>query len=220
MNDRNSTVPGAGGFDGLERERQRALDSITTAFASGKISIEEYETRAEKIQKSIALADIESETFDLPQPEPPRYRDDSQGARSPAASFRRPSPVPRNTGAYMVETRGGSPEFALCVMGDRRMTGDWLNSDQATSFTLMGSTTLDLRDTALPPGRLRIDAVAIMGEVRVIVPEGVPVKMSAFPFMGEANVARGVPQRVLDRDQPWVEISGIALMGSIVVKTA
>jgi hypothetical protein len=43
--------------------------------------------------------------------------------------------------------------------------------------------------------------------------------MSAFPFMGEANVQASVERRV-DRNRPWVDVSGIALMGSIIVKTA
>jgi Predicted membrane protein (DUF2154). len=116
-----------------------------------------------------------------------------------------------------VEEKSGSPEFSLCIMGDRKLAGDWLNSDQATSFTLMGSTTLDLRGTVLPPGRLKIDAMAIMGEIQILVPPGLPVKMSAFPFMGEATVKGSVEQRIVP-GMPWVDVSGIALMGSIVVK--
>ena len=116
-----------------------------------------------------------------------------------------------------VEEKSGSPEFSLCIMGDRKLAGDWLNSDQATSFTLMGSTTLDLRGTVLPPGRLKIDAMAIMGEIQILVPPGLPVKMSAFPFMGEATVKGAVEQRIVP-GMPWVDVSGIALMGSIVVK--
>ncbi|MCE1195591.1 LiaF-related protein [bacterium] len=205
----------------VERERQGALDTITSAFATGKISIEEYEARADKIQKATALADIDAQTLGLPQPELPR---DSSGRGQPAASrdsrpsFRRAArePAYRAEDLY-VEERHGSPEFSLCIMGDRRLQGDWLNADQATSVTLMGSTTLDLRDTALPPGRLKIDALAVMGEIKIIVPRGLPVKMSAFPFMGEANIQASVERRV-DRRNPWVEVSGVALMGSIVVK--
>ncbi len=205
----------------MDRERQRALDAITSAFATGAISIEEYEARADVIQKATALADIDAQTLGLPQPEMPRA---SAGRGQPMAGYEtRPSsrraarePAFRAEDLF-VEERHGSPEFSLCIMGDRRLQGDWLNADQATSVTLMGSTTLDLRDTALPPGRLKIDALAVMGEIKIIVPRGLPVKMSAFPFMGEANIHASVERRV-DRRNPWVEVSGIALMGSIVVK--
>ena len=216
MNNRYDSVPVQGGVDGLDGERQTALDSITSAFAFGKISLEEYEARAEKIQKASASGAIAEQTRDLPRGEMPRSA--PEGRPGPV-SARRPYPSPAPASDLLVEQRDGSPEFSLCVMGERKLTGDWLNSDQATSFTLMGSTTLDLRNTALPPGRLKIDAIAIMGEIRILVPRGLPVKMSAIPFMGEANVHSSVEQRI-DRRSPWVDISGIALMGSIIVKTA
>jgi len=212
MNNRYDSVPVQGGLDG---ERQKALDSITSAFAFGKITLEDYEARAEKIQKAVALAVIAEQVYDLPPEELPRP---APGPRTRLASLRRPSPAPAPAGDFLVEQRDGSPDFSLCVMGERKLAGDWLNSDQATSFTLMGSTTLDLRNTALPPGRLKIDAIAIMGEIRILVPRGLPVKMSAIPFMGEANIHSSVEQRI-DRRAPWVDISGLALMGSIIVKT-
>ncbi|MHB0897103.1 MAG: LiaF domain-containing protein [Spirochaetales bacterium] len=228
MNDRYSSVPTQGGMNEMDRERQTALDTITSAFALGKISLEDYEVRAEKIQKAIALNDIVGQTVDLPPQELPREPERGTRAaasargerglpnsRPGAASLRRQAPLPAED--LFIEVRNGTPEFSLCVMGDRKLAGDWLNSDQATSFTLMGSTTLDLSNTALPPGRLKIDAIAIMGEIRILVPRGLPVKMSAFPFMGEANVHSSVEQRI-DRHLPWVDISGLALMGSITVK--
>lgn len=220
MNDRAFSAPGPGGTDEMETGRQRALDVITSAFASGRLSLEDYETKAGKIQQARSLAEIDYETAGFPRQEMPRQPMPANppSARSfPQTRFRpAPAPMPAD---LMVEERNGSPEFALCVMGERRMTGDWLNSDSATTVTLMGSTVLDLRDTALPPGRLRIEAIAVMGEVKVIVPRGVPVKMSAFPFMGEAHASREISQRVVDRSSPWIEVSGIALMGSITVKS-
>ncbi len=197
----------------MDQARQAALDEITSAFAHGQITMEDYETRAEKIQKAKLPVEIDAQVIGLPRPELPR---EAPRAASSARIFSR-NPAPAPVEDLLVEERHGSPDFSLCVMGDRKLTGDWLNSDQATSFTLMGSTTLDLRNTALPPGRLKIDAIAVMGEIRILVPRGLPVRMSAFPFMGEANVHASVEQRV-DRGQPWVDVSGIAFMGSIIVK--
>ena len=158
MNDRYSSVPSQGGMNEMDRERQAALDTITSAFALGKISLEDYEVRAEKIQRAIALNDIVGQTADLPPQELPREPERGTRAaanargvpnsRMGAASLRRQAPLPAED--LFIEERNGTPEFSLCVMGDRKLAGDWLNSDQATSFTLMGSTTLDLSNTALP----------------------------------------------------------------------
>ena len=217
-NDRYST-PSRGGIDDIETERERALDSITTAFSHGAITLEDYEIRAGAIQNARAPADIDAQVIDLPRSELPRDPPRGRATPSRRAAESRHAAESRPEPDFLVESRSGSPDFSLCIMGDRKMVGDWLNSDQAVTLTLMGSTTFDLRDTALPPGRLKIDAIAIMGEVRIIVPQGLPVRMSAFPFMGEANVQASVERRV-DRNRPWVDVSGIALMGSITVRTA
>lgn len=208
--------------------RDRALDRLTSAYAGGSISLEEYERRAQAVQRSYAPPDIESQVADLPVAAPNAAMTGAAGAarlapataRSTATSGRNRHERPLSPAAaeeLRIESRHGSPEFALCVMGERSFSGDWLNSDQATTLTLMGSTTFDLRNTALPPGRLRIEALAVMGEVRILVPQGLPVRMTAFPFMGEAKIHGSVEQRV-DRDGPWVEVSGMAFMGSIIVK--
>ena len=192
--------------------RDRALDRLTSAYAGGSISLEEYERRAQAVQRGYAPPDIDSQVSDLPVAAP------NAAMTGAAGRNRHERPLsPAAAEELCIESRHGSPEFALCVMGERSFSGDWLNSDQATTLTLMGSTTFDLRNTALPPGRLRIEALAVMGEVRILVPQGLPVRMTAFPFMGEAKIHGSVEQRV-DRNGPWVEVSGMAFMGSIIVK--
>jgi hypothetical protein len=215
MDTERSLKHGAEDSRRLPALRDQALDLITEAFANGSLSLEEYEQKAEQIQKANLPAEIAGQIEGLPQPEPRRM--ESPAARAEARLSRASRPMPEGLERIPTEDKSGSPEFSLCIMGDRKLRGEWLNSDQATSFTLMGSITLDLRGTTLPPGRLKIDAMAIMGEIQIIVPEGLPVKMSAFPFMGEATVKGSVEQRIVP-GMPWVDVSGIALMGSIVVK--
>jgi hypothetical protein len=215
MTDRQNSPPYQNGENPLESRRQRALDSITEAFAHDTLSLEEYEIIADRIQNAKSEGDIQNIVLPVPRTangNTPSIHNDSINPLEPGYSR-----TPSTHSAY--DEPNGASEFSLCVMGERHMTGDWLNSDKATSVTLMGSTVLDLRDVVLPPGKLKIDAVAIMGEVKVIVPSGIPVKMSAFPLMGEARVHGNVSQKI-DRNKPWIEVSGIALMGSIVVVPA
>lgn len=206
-------------YPDLEPSRQKALDRITDAFAGGAITIEDYEERAGRIQKAIRVDDISGCLSDLPRDPLPRDPLPGRTPKAPRSSGNGYAPAYRERPSFSVEAKTGRNEDIACIMGDRRMTGDWLNSDKVSSFTLMGSTTLDLRHTPLPPGRLRIDAFTLMGEIRVIVPRGLPVKLSAFPFMGDARMADNVERRIV-RDEPYVEISGFAMMGSIVVRSA
>jgi len=52
-------------------------------------------------------------------------------------------------------------------MGERRINGRMLEAKAATSVTLMGSTTIDLRGIQVPATGLRLELVAIMGETRI-----------------------------------------------------
>lgn len=213
--DNGTRAQSANSLSTLESARERALDTITEAFAKSDLSLEEYEVKASAIQKARLVQEIEDEVYGLALPPP---LEPEPASRRPLSRQNRPArPPSAQLERIPVEEKSGTPEFSLCIMGDKRMRGEWLNSDHATSLTLMGSTTLDLRGTTLPPGRLKIDAMAIMGEIQIIVPEGLPVKMSAFPFMGEAVVKDSVEQRIVP-GMPWVDVSGIALMGSIIVK--
>ena len=207
----------------LDASRQKALDRLTDAFAGGSITIEEYEKRAGLIQNARVSTDIADCMADLPRDPLPGRAPNRDPVYAPGNGRSRPHRTPpvgyRDRPSIPVEIKPNRSEDIACIMGDRRMSGDWLNSEKVSSFTLMGSTTLDLRDTALPPGRLKIDAFTLMGEIKVIVPRGLPVKLSALPFMGEARMTDEVERRIV-RDEPYVEISGLALMGSIVVRSA
>ncbi len=211
-------------YTDIETSRQKALDMLTNAFAGGDISIEDYEKKAGRVQNATRVDEIRQCVSDLPADPlpgqaPSRGFPESRSRRSDRDRGYAGDPALRPQPDFAVEARGSGNEAIACVMGERHMTGDWLNTDNVSSFTLMGSTTLDLRHTALPPGRLKIDAFTLMGEIKVIVPRGLPVKLSAFPFMGDARMAENVERRVV-RSGPYVEISGFAMMGSIVVHSA
>ncbi len=191
---------------GIEPMRQQTIDRLTAAFASDSITMDEYERRATAANAATSLAQLESLAFDLPtvQKRPP------EGARKPAVHHE-----PRNSiNASIV---GSTPLTTGCVMGDRNLTGNWLSSDRVSSFTVMGSTKLDLRDVDLPPGPVHIEAFTLMGETKIVVPRGLPVRLNVFAFMGESQAGRDVNQQI-NGAATWVEISGFAMMGSVTVR--
>lgn len=206
---------------GFEVRRQRVIDVLTQAYASDHISVEEYEARAAAAAAASRPEELENLVSDLPVPgasgEPSRISRDS--ARGDSSSPCRPSPRP-TAPSYPAYSSGAGSISVACVMGDRRITGNWLDSDRVNSFTLMGSTRLDLRDADLPEsGPIRIEAFILMGETVVIVPRNLPVRLTATPFMGEAIARRDVDQNIRNARR-WVEVSGLVVMGSIVVKAA
>lgn len=194
----------------LERARQEGLDMLTAAFSGGAIDVDEYERRAGGVQSSVSPDEIQAALADLPRAAP--------GARvAPSASTAAEEPPKRRHPDRLAHS--GPSEMVVSIMSERRMSGDWLAGDAVTNLTIMGSSVFDLRSTALPYGRLRIEVFTLMGETRIIVPRGVPVRLSAFPLMGEAKVGPGIDRRI-QADSPWIEVSGMAIMGSIVVQAA
>lgn len=207
---------GSGAGYGLEERRERALERLTTAFSRDEIAMEDYEARAALAQRARDEEELARALDGLPGAAPaqgyPAARQESRPARAPYSRPVAQAPVRE----LRVDPNLSGSTTLACVMGDRQLSGDWLNADRVDSFTLMGSTKIDLRDTAIPEGRLRIEAFCMMGETKVIVPRGLPVKLSAFPFMGEAKVASGVEQRIRP-GEPFVDVSGFIMMGSLVV---
>lgn len=197
-------------FRDIEAYRQETIDRLTAAFASDAISMEEYERRASAANEATRVDQLELLSFDLPavrkETGKPRPRTEAR------PDFRRET---RN--AIDPSLVGAAPITTGCVMGDRRLTGNWLSSDRVSAFTVMGATLLDLRDVDLPPGPVRIEAFTLMGETKIIVPRDLPVRVNAFALMGESRAGREVNQQV-NGASSWVEVSGVAMMGSIYVK--
>lgn len=195
--------PGFESSPDFEARRQRVIDALTQAYASDRITVEEYEARASAAAAADRPEQLEDLVSDLPAP----------------LSSGEPSPSPRAS-AYPVHGPAEGAVSVACVMGDRRMTGNWLDSDRVNSFTLMGSTRLDLRDADLPEsGPVRIEVFTLMGETVIVVPRELPVRLTTMPFMGEAVARRDVDQNVRGARR-WLEISGLVVMGSVVVKAA
>ena len=210
----NRYAPEAEPSSGLEARRQRTIDILTQAYVSDLINVEKYESRTALAASARLPRELDDLVSDLPSTRGTTARETE--AREGERSYRRAAEPYRSSRSAYRE----SPVSVSCVMGDRRMTGNWLDSDRVNCFTVMGSTRLDLRDADLPDsGPVRIDAFVIMGETVVIVPRELPVRLTATPFMGEAVARRDVDQDTRGARR-WVEISGLVVMGSVVVKAA
>jgi hypothetical protein len=196
----------------LEARRQLALDRLTNAFASDLVTMEDYESRVARVQSANLPEEIEGQVSDLPQVIRKAEARPSRGGRRADAGDGYVAVPYRNA----IDPRLRGEESVACIMGNRTLQGDFLSGDKIDSFTMMGNTQIDLRDTALPPGRLKIDAFCMMGNLKVVVPHGLPVKMNGFPFMGNVHVGRDV-ERKLSRDEPYVEVNGFAFMGNLSV---
>ena len=81
----------------------------------------------------------------------------------------------------------------------------------------MGSITLDLRQAVLSGPETTINASAIMGDVKILIPAHVHAVVDGTPIMGDYGQGKDKVPADLGPGSPTVRVRGLALMGSVQV---
>jgi hypothetical protein len=102
------------------------------------------------------------------------------------------------------------------VMGSAKRSGRWRVGHELHAVSIMGDCKIDLREAIIDAPVITIDALAIMGSVEVIVPEGVEVVLEGIAIMG-SKVLR-MSDAAIGLGAPLVRVTGMALMGEIKVR--
>lgn len=102
-------------------------------------------------------------------------------------------------------------------MGGSGRKGRWRPPEEINVVTVMGGSEIDLRGAEVAGPEITITAVAIMGGIDVVVPDGVEVELDGFDLMGahEEKLA-DVPTRP---GTPLVRVRAFSLMGAVAVKS-
>ena len=107
--------------------------------------------------------------------------------------------------------------WSVAVMGGVERKGRWRAAERTLAVAVMGGCCLDLRSAEIESTEVEITAVALMGGVEIVVPEGVEVQLTGFALMG------GKEQRVKEvpilPGSPLVRVRAFALMGGVVVRS-
>jgi hypothetical protein len=183
----------------IEVDRERTIQALCAHYASDHLTTQELELRFEKAYKAHDAAELQTLLINLPALPP----------MVPAPFY---SMAPQRASGSV-----GTPEKRyLAVMSEVKKTGEWIVSPRTVATAIMGNIRLDLRDALLPGTDMEIEATAIMGEVRVIVPPGVRLECDGFAFMGEfASHHSGADTM----NGPTLRIHGSSVMGSVGVET-
>jgi hypothetical protein len=169
-----------------DAEREAAVERLRVASVEGRLTFAELTERTEAAYLAVTRADLERITADLP------------GMGAPGAA---PAPP-------------ASRRFTA-IMGDcnERVVGRIERDLEALS--VMGDVVLDLRGAQVPTGEVVLCATAVMGDVRVIVPDGVRVELSGYAVLGDRKVA--VRKVSPGLHVPVVRVRAQAVMGDIKV---
>jgi hypothetical protein len=106
-------------------------------------------------------------------------------------------------------------EWVVAVMGDSKRQGRWRVERPLAAVAVMGDVVLDLRGAEVPQGEVEVTATAVMGDVKIYVPDGVDVELSGFAVMGDKKVmVREAPPGL---PSPRVVVRATVVMGDVKV---
>jgi hypothetical protein len=173
-----------------DAEREAVVERLRVATAEGRLTLSELAERTEAAYTATTRGELVPITADLP-----------------AASTSPPAP--------MRPIAGGDREWIVAVMGDSRRQGRWRVERPLAAVAVMGDVVLDLRGAEVPQRDVDIIATAVMGDVKVYVPDGVDVQLTGVAVMGDKKVM--VREAPAGRPSPRVVVRATVVMGDVKV---
>ncbi|MFG3258591.1 DUF1707 domain-containing protein [Streptomyces sp. NPDC048172] len=173
-----------------DAEREEVVERLREATAEGRLTLEELADRCEAAYLARYRDDLDRIAADLPAPE--------------AASAPVHGTASGATGIY--RSKGGDATY------DRPEPDA---SGRITATSGLGDLTLNLAHVRAPStGELRVTAKAWAGDVRLIVPEGVDLRVK-----GSVRDRTGKRKKPVPKDAPRVHVTGTAVLGDVVVQS-
>jgi Domain of unknown function (DUF1707)/Cell wall-active antibiotics response 4TMS YvqF len=169
-----------------DADRDRVIDILREASAEGRLTAEEYDERASRALAARTVSDLTPLTLDLPVVGP-------IGPMPPVQD----KPI-------------------IAIMSEETRSGRWAVPAQLRCVAVMGGVKLDLTEAVPTARETHLSCVSIMGEVTIMVPDGVDVRLDGTAIMGEKTA-----KKIRTPPAPWapvVHVHAFALMGSVEVK--
>lgn len=183
--------------------REQVIEWLSDKFASDVLDMSELDRRVDLAHQADSLAALDALVADLDMP---------AGAPSaPAESL-----VPRAN--EVLEAARPARKYAVAILGGVERKGSWVVARTVRAAAVMGGVSLDFREAMLSPGVTRVQVMALMGGVEIIVPPHVAVQADGVAILGGFEEVHRAPSAP-DPDMPLLVISGLALMGGVEIKT-
>ncbi len=178
-----------------DAERESVVERLRVASTEGRLTLAELTERTEAAYLAQTHGELAQITADLP------------GAAPVSAPVSAPAPVA--PAAPLSRTR----KWIVAVMGDAKRTGTWRIDDGLGAVCVMGDVVLDLREAEVRGREVDIVATCVMGDVKIIVPDGVDVQLSGVTIMGDKKVQ--VVEAPRGQSAPVVKVTAYVLMGDV-----
>ena len=174
-----------------DRDREHAAEQLQRACGEGRLTLEEFSERVGAVWAAETAGELAAATSGIAQP--------------------------------LVGTTATSSGTHVALLGDQKRVGRWRLPRRLRLIGLMGDWELDLRGAlldaeAFTDGVIDIRYFSLMGDLEVIVPEGVEVELGGFDLLGDRSLALApVPLR---QGAPRIRLRAYGLMGDVRVRSA
>lgn len=168
-------------------ERESAVATLRDGAAHGRLTFDELAQRTEIAYEATTGAQLERLVADLPQATPD-----------------------------VVDAPRKRRRWNVAVLGGCERKGRWRPAAESVALAVLGGVDLDLRDATIEGDEIVITAVAVLGGIEIVVPEGVQVELDGFALLGGTEHKQG--KAPIRPGTPVVHVRAFTLMGGIEVK--
>ena len=198
-----------------DADREKVAGLLRDAFAEGRLSPVEHDERLSEVYAATTYGDLLPLLSDLPLA-PGSFAVPGAGqvvSVSPGQDLTRrdDDQVAVIDTTRVSEAQGGSFAF----MSETKKHGRIILPADSTQVAVMGNVELDLSAAVLTSVETTIQTFAIMGAIKVVVPEGVHVVVDVQAIMGNAVEP---PRSDPPSGAPVMRIKGLAFMGEVKVE--
>lgn len=162
-------------------DREAVVARLTELTGTGHLTLAEFDERARKAYAAPSRAELAAVTADI------------------------------SVTAATATTRRRPRRWVGALLGGSTVSGRWRLSGRLTSISVLGGSTLDLRNVELDGGEATIATIALLGGDDIYVPDGVDVEVTGFAIMG-GHDEHG-PATAVRPGAPVVRVRAFAFMG-------
>ncbi|GII92054.1 DUF1707 SHOCT-like domain-containing protein [Sinosporangium siamense] len=173
-----------------DAEREAVVERLREASVEGRLTLAELTERTEAAYTAHTYAELAVITSDLP------------------AAGTGPAPL-----ATRPENGERKRRWFVAIMGDTKRRGKWRVDQEIGAVAVMGDVTLDLRQAEVRGSQIDIRATAVMGDVKIIVPDGVEIDLEGVAIMGDKKVK--VEEAAPGVNAPVIRVQAYAVMGDV-----
>jgi hypothetical protein len=177
-----------------DSDREQVLELLSAAASDGRLTLEEYSTRADRALGARLIGELSQLTADLQRP-----------PEVPALLGRTPE----------VATR--EPDRLVAILSNETRKGRWTVPAHLQLRSVLGDCHIELQDAVLTSHVTKIDASTTLGAVTIFVPDGVEVRLFGRSFLGTNSSE--VSTEALP-GAPVIEVRARATLGNVTVKAA